>query len=77
MSKTHILNLGDHSNMPPEVNRERPCPMDEIDDENPWRDRELKYITIEGKLVMPLMWPLELTIEASFFNGTKPMWASD
>ena len=77
MSKTHILNLGDHSNMPPEVNREGPCPMDEIDDENPWRDRELKYITIEGKLVMPLMWPLELTIEASFFNGTKPMWASD
>ena len=63
--------------MPAVVNRETTSPMDEIDDESPWRDRELKYITIEGKLLMPLMWPLELIIEASFFNGTKPMWASD
>ena len=77
MGKIIIFDLGDHNNMPAVVASERPSPMDDIDDEHPWRNRELKYITIEGKLLMPLMWPLELTIEANFFDRGKPMWAND
>lgn len=77
MDKTNILDPGDHSNMPVVVNRPRTFPMNELDDEHPWINRELKYITIEGKLLMPLMWPLELTIEATFYDRGKPIWEND